>query len=449
MRTTEEQFRNWLSLNHEQFGVEFKGPALLQDRGVFGKVLGAAMRMANRRDGGVIVIGVDEDKEAHSYVPTGLSEAERASRRYDDVADQFAKYTEPTVMFNLEHFPYEGKNFVVLYIEEFDDVPVICRRDYTDDRGITILREGSIYCRSRGKPQVTEKVTYQDMRALLELAADKSVQRFARNLRAAGISVQRDAVSLQDEELFAAQNADWTGGLPDKIRSRGYWRVSIHPSTFSPTRISDYASLYDLLQKAQVRLPGHGWPLPYMDSREKTHRKERYIAQEEEYLSTLESWRFYQSGQFAYLHGIQTDWMEKEKGLPVPLEWTAVKPGTLLLVSEVLQRFTMIYEFAARLALSDLYSTEYSIHVDVEIRGLAGRKMGYGFGNRLDVQERTKTAIDTFPRTPTRFSRDEVIARPKELALDATIEVCSRFGLKVVRGELAILQEDLYRPFHS
>jgi Putative DNA-binding domain len=445
MRTTEEQFRNWLERNHEQFGVEFKGPAPMQDKGVIGKVLGAAMRMANRRDGGVIVIGVDEDKVAHRYVPMGLSDADRASWRYDDVADQFAKYTEPTVMFNLEHFTYKSKNFVVLYIEEFDDVPVICRRDYSD-KGVTILREGSIYCRSRGKPQVTEKVTYQDMRALLELAADKSVQRFARNVRAAGMSLPSSASLLQGEELFAAQNVDWTGALPDKIRSKGYWQVSIHPSTFSPTRIGDYASLYDMLQKAQVLMPGHGWPLPYMDTREKTQRKERYIAQEQEYLSTLEAWRFYQSGQFAYLHVIQTDWMEKEKGLPVPPEWTAVKPGTLL-VSEVLRRFTMIYEFAARLALSDLYSTEYSIHVDVEIIGLAGRKIGYGFGNRLDVQERTKTEMDTFPRTPTRFSRDEVIARPRELALDATLEVCHRFGLTPVRGELGILQEDLYRPF--
>jgi hypothetical protein len=57
--------------------------------------------------------------------------------------------------------------------------------------------------------------------------------------------------------------------------------------------------------------------------------------------------------------------------------------------------------------------------------------------------------METFIHTPTRFSRDEVIGRPKELALDATIEVCNRFGLKVIRGELGVLQGDLYRPFQN
>ena len=446
MITTEEQFRDWLTRNHEQFGIEFKGPAPLQkDKGVFGKILGAAMRMANRRDGGVIVIGVDEDRVTHAYLPTGLSDVDLVTWDYDELAEQFARYTEPTIMFDLEIFPYEGKKFIVLYIQEFDDMPIICRKDYTDSSGATILKEGSIYCRSRGKPQVTEKITYQDMRTLLQLATEKSVRRFVES----GISISPSTTLPQDRELFAAQNADWTGGLLDKIRSRGYWQVTVRPTTFTATRISNYSSLYDLLRNAQVHLPGYGWPFPYMEMQEKTERKQDYISQKVEFLSTLEAWRFYQSGQFVHVQGIQTDWMENEKHQPVPAEWKAIRPDSALLVSETLHHFTMLYELAARLAVSDLYAGEQEIHIEVEIHGLAGRMMGYGFNNRLNLRKQYTTAMETFKYPATRFSRSDVIARSKALALDATLQVCDRFGKKQRRGELALLQEELFRPFGS
>lgn len=55
----DDQFVELLALGHEQQGVEFKGPGPRTDKYLQGKVLRAILGMANRRDGGHIIIGVE------------------------------------------------------------------------------------------------------------------------------------------------------------------------------------------------------------------------------------------------------------------------------------------------------------------------------------------------------------------------------------------------------
>src|SRR5258706_6101749 len=82
---TDEQFAQLLELKHEVFGVEFKPPGLRTDPLLFHTVARGLMGMANRRDGGRLVIGIRED--AGKFELLGVTPEQPESWRYEHLAD--------------------------------------------------------------------------------------------------------------------------------------------------------------------------------------------------------------------------------------------------------------------------------------------------------------------------------------------------------------------------
>lgn len=125
---TDQEFAEILALGHETRGVEFKRAGPLSDRRLSAQVVRAALGMANKRDGGRVVIGVEDIGGVLN--PVGFSDQDLATWRYDHVADRLATYADPSVSFDLEVKEYNGSRYVVLHVEEFVDIPVLCKRDY-------------------------------------------------------------------------------------------------------------------------------------------------------------------------------------------------------------------------------------------------------------------------------------------------------------------------------
>lgn len=82
---TDEEFAQVMNLAHELTGVEFKGPGPSNEKRLFAQVVKAVLGMANRRDGGRVIIGVEDNESALN--PVGLSESHLATWHYDEVAD--------------------------------------------------------------------------------------------------------------------------------------------------------------------------------------------------------------------------------------------------------------------------------------------------------------------------------------------------------------------------
>lgn len=198
----DEEFAQIMGLSHEIRGVEFKGPGHATDRRLFAQVVRAVLGMSNRRDGGRVVIGVEDLGDA--LRPIGLDDDQIATWNYDDVADRIATYADPSVSFDIEVREYNGRSYVVIYVEEFADVPVLCKRAYDD-----VLRDGACYVRPRRKPETTDIPTYADMRDLLDLAIEKGVRRLLAQAQRAGLAVPPEiTVAATDQERFDDQLGD-------------------------------------------------------------------------------------------------------------------------------------------------------------------------------------------------------------------------------------------------
>jgi predicted HTH transcriptional regulator len=197
---TDEEFAQILALGHETRGIEFKGPGALSNGRLAAQVVRAVLGMANQRDGGLVIIGVENNGGVLN--PVGLSEVDLATWEYDLIADQIARYADPSVSFGREIKEYNNVRYVVLGIEEFSDIPVLCKRAYAD-----ILRDGACYVRSRRKPETSETPTSADMRDLLELATEKRLQDYLAQLQRLGLIVL-PTMTPPSTEQFERQRSD-------------------------------------------------------------------------------------------------------------------------------------------------------------------------------------------------------------------------------------------------
>lgn len=100
-----------------------------------------------------------------------------------------AALADPPVVFDVQVRTYKKRQFVLVEVQEFEDVPIICRRTYPRSPGPgqkLILRKVAIYVRPRRKPETSEVEDETDLRELLELATEKRLQRLMGTVSRAG-----------------------------------------------------------------------------------------------------------------------------------------------------------------------------------------------------------------------------------------------------------------------
>lgn len=428
----------YFSLTHELPEVEFKGPGKGRDNPLFGKIVRAAMAMANRRGGGTIVIGISEQVTGLTH--EGLTTEQLATWKLEDIASGFNSYTSPPIEFERMVHKQNGNTFLVLNIQEFASIPVMCIKEYRDksnprmpdDQCKIILRPGALYIRTLNKPESKEVLTGEEMRTLIELSNSKAIQSFVTLTKLAGINI---APPPEDKELFARQLQGWTGDLLAEIRTRGYWDICIRPETFQQERLS-LSDLRQLLIRASLNY--RGWELPYITPR-MPETGTNWISLENQTQNGLQSWRFFQSGQFAAALGFLDDWGEK---LSYQVGINQVS-GVILSILDVVFSLTEIFGLAGRLATGDVYRDERSIVVDLTLHGVQKRQL-YGRGiYQIPSPTGYTTAAEKITYMTT-LPKEEVIAKPRELARKAAQYIFERFGWNPSDELLTTIQSELH-----
>jgi predicted HTH transcriptional regulator len=199
---TTEEFIDLIEQGHESPAVEFKPGAPRTAQAVFARIARAVLALSNRRDGGWVIIGVEE-KGGKTPILKGVEAADLAGWNHDDVSAALNGFADPYVSVDVEVVAYNNSNFVVIRVHEFEEVPVICRRDVPAPPGEKrpILRDGACYVRSRKKPESVEMPTQTEMRELLELAVDKGVRKFLRRAESVSIASRPTDKEQYDGEL--------------------------------------------------------------------------------------------------------------------------------------------------------------------------------------------------------------------------------------------------------
>ena len=178
-----------LAQDRETRNLEVKGPGPRTEAHLIGRVTRAAMAMGNLRDGGQIVIGIDNNTLA--TMQPGLHPNQLASwLSYDDLAQKMAEYSEPPVRFDSHSEQLtSGANVVILDVHEFDYSPHVCKRQLdSPGGGAPILRRGGLYVRSRRMPQSIEVSTELEMREVLDLGMEKRLRAYVTSASRGGVT---------------------------------------------------------------------------------------------------------------------------------------------------------------------------------------------------------------------------------------------------------------------
>lgn len=159
------------------------------------------LAMANNRDGGVIVIGVEEDEDGR-FIRRGVKPEDRATYRADDIRSKFRKFADPPVQLAVDYVrDAQGLEYVVITIASFQRVPVICRSNNNKD-----VFPGMLYYRTTDGPVQSAPISNAgDMLDLIMSA----VQRTRVWVREHGFVPADDDV----ERLFVQALDDELGGL--------------------------------------------------------------------------------------------------------------------------------------------------------------------------------------------------------------------------------------------
>lgn len=213
--------------------------------------------------------------------------------------------------------------------------------------------------------------------------------------------------------------------LSQLIQTRCYWQSLIRPEHFQRSRVASYGRLLPIVRESSVAF--RGWDFPHVDDRQEVRRAgDDWTGEELIWRDHLEIWRLYQSGQFVSLRGLWQDWKGTSPENPL-----GNGPTTGLPLWGTIFHFTEIYEFAARLALTE--AGDAKMRVDVKIGNLLNRVLYQDNPGKTGIRERVfagQSFIYPVPDSPP-IAREALVAAPRDFAAKALVELFSRFDWNV------------------
>lgn len=147
------------------------------------------LALSNVQDGGYIIIGVEDE----SFNRQGITNAQKETYKIDAMKDQMTAFADPHVNFILD-FPKDrdGKEYAFIRVFQFEEVPVICRKDSADTKA------GMLYYRNKNRRAESAPISNSyDMRDIVQLATIRMMQRKVE----LGFTVAASVKKKLDDEL--------------------------------------------------------------------------------------------------------------------------------------------------------------------------------------------------------------------------------------------------------
>lgn len=419
---TDENIAAFVESGYEIRAVEFKGPESTRSTPFVANVARAALALANQRDGGFIIVGVDESDPERS----GLS-AEQLDEwlDYDNVVDKINRFADPPLRIDraVRELP-GGARVVVLQIAEFDDVPILAARDYE-----RIIQKGQLYTRSLRKPESSARHTQNELREVLELATQKQLTRFMALAAAANLTVNagESASSRYDRESAVFEEE---AKLED-IFATAHFHFTVRPEGYEEER-ADFGDLGRMVRQAAVH--ARGWPYPWV---QRPQNGASWVWEQELEIHR-ETWVAFESGQFQSWHAIPLDGRRRTDSRPDPDQ----DHGYFSYVAPVAE-FTEVVVFAQR--WQEAVAPAVPVTVTMSLRGAKGWELVSDSMLRSPFRGDHRLQTDAWERTVTVTpGMGEAV---RDLAIGPSVHLLQRFGwsgasAQIVRAD----QDDIFTP---
>jgi len=176
------QLKQYLEGGIETVSLDFKGSHPL-DKPALQELVKDIFAMANTRNGGAIIVGVDEIDGR--FQNNGVETAHLALFKADELKDLVGRCASSVVAFSSKIIDLDGKTYILIQVTEFEEFPVICSCDQNKPaqlngkpHTVSVFRPGDIFIRTQESRPATRLVqTHIETKELIELAVDKASRR--------------------------------------------------------------------------------------------------------------------------------------------------------------------------------------------------------------------------------------------------------------------------------
>ncbi len=367
--STSRELDQFLEATGESSYIDAKGP-MTWDKGSQSASLAKDMAaFANSKDGGVLVIGKSEN-ESGQFEFTGLTDEQATSFETTKVATWVNNRFSPRISLVCHQHDYKEKRYVIVTIEEFSDVPILCTKslDNPADPKRPLLKKNTIYVRNANAESAPLQ-TVDEFRELIGLATSKRAQEmysvFEGMLKGKPILPPPDDKLRYEEEVAGIEEGFGTG-YENSLKS-GAWRLILQPGIHVDERWEQDKELEGVIQRHAIRLRDQFPP----------YYKGNFMMEWGLCNDTYgETWTLTRSGLFLsmrpYLENqsdYQTRWRDGtgqrvEPSVP-PGGWVDFKPNLLLI--------TEMFLFASRFA--EEFDPGEEITIRLQGTSLLGRKL--------------------------------------------------------------------------
>jgi hypothetical protein len=298
-----------LSRQSETRNLDYKGPMSFvgADKADRCEIVKDLIAMSNVRDGGSILIGVEQD--GGKFVPRGVTTAQAASFDITKIGDFARNYCSvlPTVTSHVVEI--DGVDLVLLQVAEFGEEPIVCIKDMTRSGSATefILRKGSIYVRTSDARSVAIDSS-ESMRALLDLAVQKrGASLISQIQRLIGAPIGWGVPAGDPMDAYASDLTSCDEFFKRESIATPHWFFELAPLPHHASRINTQARLREIVQDSEVAL--RGWTFPHSD-RERFTPFESGRESVTHWATHHEAFRAFKNGLFVWRQELREDHSE-------------------------------------------------------------------------------------------------------------------------------------------
>lgn len=227
--------------------------------------------------------------------------------------------------------------------------------------------------------------------------------------------------------------------LINKIKKRGYWKVTIRPNKYKSDLISTLPECKELIKESKVLL--RGWDYPHIGKEGIKNSSDNSIHSycDWEEGPTFEYWRFYQTGQFVHYFNMIEDLRINEQKKKEFQDEAGKKVDKFLSILSTLYSVTEIYQFSSRL-FSNIKDVD-GVEIIIELHDVNNRMLIFWdhFGRYLSRPYicEFSNGVLTVGKGEI-INKDDLINNYEELALDTTIKIFHKFNWDSVNKNIFI-----------